>query len=138
MFEFGHDMGIRLVARGFLGMSTPCGTKQRSCTSQISSDDEVTHGLRGLAHGDVGQDLVEKLDLVAPRLVLYDSTILPEDPEFEVPHIRFHHKWRAACRRRKLPQRAQENAFEIKTTMLLCSMHYLKRAHDTGSAKAST
>ena len=45
--------------------------------SYISRDDKVAHALRLLAHGDVSQHFVEELYLVAPRLVLYDSSILP-------------------------------------------------------------
>ena len=37
------------------------------------------------------------LDLVAPGLVLYDASILPEHPELKVAHSRFHNEGRFAC-----------------------------------------
>ena len=69
-------------------------------SSHVSRDDEIAHLLRGLAHGDVRQDIVEELEFCASAFIGDNAPILPEDPEFEVPHTRFHNKRGLASRRR--------------------------------------
>ena len=67
-------------------------------SSHVSRDDEIAHLLRGLAHGDVRQDIVEELEFCASAFIGDNAPILPEDPEFEVPHTRFHNKRGLASR----------------------------------------
>ena len=69
-------------------------------SSHISCDDEVAHALRRLAHGDARQDLVEELQFYASIFIGDNASILPQDPELEVAHKRFHHKRGLASGRR--------------------------------------
>ena len=74
-------------------------------SSHISCDDEVANAVRRLAHGNAGQDIVEELEFCASAVTGDNASILPQDPELEVAHKRFHHKRSLASCRRQLPEK---------------------------------
>ena len=51
--------------------------------SDISVHEESPHVVAGLAHGNVGQDLVKHLDLVSAACFLHDTPVFTQAPEVE-------------------------------------------------------
>ena len=69
--------------------------------SDIGVHEESPHVVAVLAHGNVGQDLVKRLDLVTAACFLHDTPVFTQAPEVEGLSLRGQHDERSLATARR-------------------------------------